>query len=87
VKTLERMVMFKKGILFIILACLTFFCMVHINVQDAIFSQSGMGLSHKDLMAKAAKGDADARYFPGTLYLSLKREKSTESLLLASESF
>lgn len=51
--------MFKK-ILFVILACLTFFCMVHAKAQNAAFSQPETGLSPEDLTAKAEKGDADA---------------------------
>ena len=57
------MVMFKKRILSIILACLAFFCIVHVNAQDAAFSQPEMGMTPEDLTAKAEKGDVDAQYF------------------------
>ena len=63
--------MSKKRILSIILACLAFFCMVHVKAQDTAFSQPEMGLSSEDLTAKAEKGDTDAQYFLGTLYLSI----------------
>lgn len=74
VKILERIVMFKKRTLFIILACLAFFCMVPVKAQNAAFSQPEKGISLEEMTEKAEKGDTDAQYFLGTFYLSVVEE-------------
>lgn len=74
VKILERIVMFKKRILFIILACLAFFCMVPVKAQNAAFSQPEKGISLEEMTEKAEKGDTDAQYFLGMFYLSVVEE-------------
>lgn len=67
--------MFKKRILFVILACLAFFCMLPVKAQDATFSQSEKEISLEEMAEKAEKGDADAQYFLGTFYLSVVKEE------------
>ena len=62
--------MSKKRILFVILACLAFFCMVPVKAQDAAFSQSEKGISLDEMKAKAEKGDTDAQYLLGSFYRS-----------------
>ena len=66
--------MFKKRILFVILACLAFFCMVPVKAQNAAFSQPEKGISLEEMTEKAEKGDTDAQYFLGTIYLSVVEE-------------
>ena len=78
VKIPERIVMFKKRILFIILVCFAFFCMVPVKAQDAFFSQPEKGISLEEMTEKAEKGDTDAQYFLGTFYLSVVEEEKNQ---------